>query len=86
MSILLCLLYAIQLSLFEVRYDHAKIPASYVNSFNCNICSLFQLSVMAVVRFYSREAVRGRALQRAAQLYPKLSIIGEMCYNVELTG
>ncbi|CAL8270906.1 unnamed protein product [Arctogadus glacialis] len=41
---------------------------------------------MAVVRFYSREAVRGRALQRAAQLYPKLSIIGEICYNVELTG
>ena len=41
---------------------------------------------MAVVRFYSREAVRGRALQRAAQLYPKLSIISEMCYNVELTG
>ncbi|CAL8254617.1 unnamed protein product [Merluccius merluccius] len=41
---------------------------------------------MAVVRFYSREAVRGRALQRAAQRYPKLSIISEMCYNVELTG
>ncbi|CAL8309072.1 unnamed protein product [Lota lota] len=41
---------------------------------------------MAVVRFYSREAVRGRALQKAAQRYPKLSIISEMCYNVELTG
>ncbi|KAJ3599540.1 hypothetical protein NHX12_033499 [Muraenolepis orangiensis] len=41
---------------------------------------------MAVVRFYSREAVRGRAIQRAGQLYPKLSIISETCYNVELTG
>ncbi|XP_029906193.1 phosphoribosylformylglycinamidine synthase [Myripristis murdjan] len=41
---------------------------------------------MAVVRFYSSEAVRGRALQRAAQLYPQLSITSELCYNVEVTG
>ncbi|KAM3875975.1 phosphoribosylformylglycinamidine synthase [Diretmus argenteus] len=41
---------------------------------------------MAVVRFYSREAVRGRALQRAAQLYPQLSITSELCYNVEVIG
>lgn len=41
---------------------------------------------MAVVRFYSPEAVRGRALQRAAKLNPQLSIISELCYNVELTG
>lgn len=43
-------------------------------------------SVMAVVQFYSNEAVRGRALQRAAKLYPQLSITTELCYNVELTG
>lgn len=43
-------------------------------------------SVMAVVRFYSNEAVQGRALQRAAKLYPHLSITAELCYNVELTG
>lgn len=43
-------------------------------------------SVMAVVRFYSNEAVQGRALQRAAKLYPQLSITTELCYNVELTG
>ncbi|XP_068174777.1 phosphoribosylformylglycinamidine synthase isoform X2 [Antennarius striatus] len=41
---------------------------------------------MAVVRFYSNEAVSGRALQRAAKLYPHLSITSELCYNVELTG
>lgn len=41
---------------------------------------------MAVVRFYSDEAVSGRALQRAAKLYPQLSITTELCYNVELTG
>lgn len=41
---------------------------------------------MAVVRFYSNEAVGGRALQRAAKLYPQLSITSELCYNVELTG
>ncbi|XP_056132560.1 phosphoribosylformylglycinamidine synthase [Lampris incognitus] len=41
---------------------------------------------MAVIRFYSTEAVRGRALQRAVQRYPQLSITSELCYNVELTG
>ncbi|XP_072245942.1 phosphoribosylformylglycinamidine synthase [Leuresthes tenuis] len=41
---------------------------------------------MAVVRFYSNEALSGRALQRAAKLYPHLSITTELCYNVELTG
>lgn len=41
---------------------------------------------MAVVRFYSDEVVNGRALQRAAKLYPQLSITTELCYNVELTG
>lgn len=44
------------------------------------------LSVMAVMRFYSSEAVNGRALQRAAKFYPHLSITTELCYNVELTG
>ena len=41
---------------------------------------------MAVLRFYSDEVVNGRALQRAAKLYPQLSITTELCYNVELTG
>ncbi|KAM4575374.1 phosphoribosylformylglycinamidine synthase [Fundulus diaphanus] len=41
---------------------------------------------MAVVRFYSSEALSGRALQRAAKLFPHLSISAELCYNVELTG
>ncbi|KAG7228952.1 hypothetical protein INR49_008730 [Caranx melampygus] len=41
---------------------------------------------MVVMRFYSSEAVNGRALQRAAKFYPHLSIITELCYNVELTG
>lgn len=41
---------------------------------------------MAVVRFYSNEGVKGRGLQRAAKLYPELSITTELCYNVELTG
>ncbi|XP_068599770.1 phosphoribosylformylglycinamidine synthase [Brachionichthys hirsutus] len=41
---------------------------------------------MAVVRFYSDEAVGGRASQRAAKLYPHLSIASELCYNVELAG
>lgn len=41
---------------------------------------------MAVARFYSDEAVDWRALQRAAKLYPQLSIATELCYNVELTG
>lgn len=49
---------------------------------NVSICP----SVMAVVRFYSGEAVKGRALERAAKLYPHLSITSELCYNVELTG
>ncbi|KAM6963023.1 phosphoribosylformylglycinamidine synthase [Aplochiton taeniatus] len=40
---------------------------------------------MVVLRFYSREAVRGWALQKATQLYPQLSISSELCYNVELT-
>uniref|UniRef100_A0A3B4B5Y2 Phosphoribosylformylglycinamidine synthase n=1 Tax=Periophthalmus magnuspinnatus TaxID=409849 RepID=A0A3B4B5Y2_9GOBI len=40
---------------------------------------------MAVVRFYSNESVRARALQRAAKLYPHLSITTELCYNVELS-
>lgn len=43
-------------------------------------------SVMAVVRFYSNEAVKGRSLQQAAKLCPELSITTELCYNVELTG
>lgn len=43
-------------------------------------------AAMSVERFYSSVAVRGRALQRAAQLYPQLSITTEACYNVELTG
>ncbi|KAI3368319.1 hypothetical protein L3Q82_008027 [Scortum barcoo] len=43
-------------------------------------------ALMAVVRFYSNEAVSGRALQRAAKLYPQLSVTTELCYNVELTG
>ncbi|CDQ77862.1 unnamed protein product [Oncorhynchus mykiss] len=42
--------------------------------------------VMAVVRFYSKEAERGCVLQTAAQLHPQLSITSELCYNVELTG
>lgn len=41
---------------------------------------------MAVVRFYSDEVVDWRALQRAAKLYPQLSVTTELCYNVELTG
>uniref|UniRef100_A0A3Q3VLS9 Phosphoribosylformylglycinamidine synthase n=1 Tax=Mola mola TaxID=94237 RepID=A0A3Q3VLS9_MOLML len=41
---------------------------------------------MAVVRFYNDEVVNGRALQRAAELYPQLSITTELCYNVELTA
>ncbi|XP_014847333.1 PREDICTED: phosphoribosylformylglycinamidine synthase isoform X1 [Poecilia mexicana] len=41
---------------------------------------------MAVLRFYSGEALIGRALQRAAKLFPHLSITTELCYNVELTG
>ncbi|XP_043984966.1 phosphoribosylformylglycinamidine synthase isoform X1 [Gambusia affinis] len=41
---------------------------------------------MAVLRFYSSEALIGRALQRAAKLFPHLSITTELCYNVELTG
>lgn len=41
---------------------------------------------MSVVRFYSDEAVSGRALQRAAKLCPQLSVSTELCYNVELTG
>uniref|UniRef100_UPI0037E9C471 phosphoribosylformylglycinamidine synthase isoform X1 n=2 Tax=Semicossyphus pulcher TaxID=241346 RepID=UPI0037E9C471 len=41
---------------------------------------------MAVIRFYSAEAVRGRALQRAAKLHPQLAIISELCYNVDLIG
>lgn len=41
---------------------------------------------MAVVRFYSNEAVQGPALQRAAKLYPQVSVTSELCYNVELTG
>lgn len=40
---------------------------------------------MSVVRFYSEEAVSGRALQRAAKLCPRLSVSTELCYNVELT-
>lgn len=47
---------------------------------------LCRSSVMAVVRFYSDEVVNGRALQRAAKVYPQLSITTELCYNVELTG
>nr|XP_040040635.1 probable phosphoribosylformylglycinamidine synthase, chloroplastic/mitochondrial [Gasterosteus aculeatus aculeatus] len=39
---------------------------------------------MAVVRFYSDEAVNQR-MQRAAKLHPHLSITTELCYNVELT-
>ncbi|MEQ2244811.1 hypothetical protein ILYODFUR_021000, partial [Ilyodon furcidens] len=42
--------------------------------------------VMAVLRFYSNEALNGRALQRAAKLFPHLSITTELCFNVELTG
>lgn len=45
-----------------------------------------KLKSMAVVRFYSNECVRARALQRAAKLYPQLSITTELCYNVELSG
>ncbi|KAF7203424.1 phosphoribosylformylglycinamidine synthase isoform X1 [Nothobranchius furzeri] len=41
---------------------------------------------MAVLRFYSSEALNGRALQRAAKLCPHLSVTTELCYNVELTG
>ncbi|XP_020774474.2 phosphoribosylformylglycinamidine synthase [Boleophthalmus pectinirostris] len=41
---------------------------------------------MAVVRFYSNESVRARALQRAVKLYPQLSITTELCYNVEVSG
>uniref|UniRef100_A0A3B4FFI7 Phosphoribosylformylglycinamidine synthase n=1 Tax=Pundamilia nyererei TaxID=303518 RepID=A0A3B4FFI7_9CICH len=41
---------------------------------------------MAVVRFYSNEALKNRALQRAAKLYPHLLVTTELCYNVELTG
>lgn len=41
---------------------------------------------MAVVQFYSSEAVNGRAVQRSAKLYPQLSVTSELCYNVELTG
>ncbi|TNM87451.1 hypothetical protein fugu_005672 [Takifugu bimaculatus] len=43
-------------------------------------------TLMAVVRFYSDEVVDWRALQRAAKLYPQLSVTTELCYNVELTG
>lgn len=41
---------------------------------------------MSVVRLYSSESVRARTLQRAAKLYPHLTITSELCYNVELTG
>nr|XP_057929544.1 phosphoribosylformylglycinamidine synthase isoform X2 [Doryrhamphus excisus] len=40
---------------------------------------------MAVIRFYGDE-VKGRSIQRAAKLFPQLSITTELCYNVELTG
>lgn len=40
----------------------------------------------AVVQFYSDEVVDWRAVERAARLYPQLSITTEECYNVELTG
>uniref|UniRef100_A0A8C5DK69 Phosphoribosylformylglycinamidine synthase n=1 Tax=Gouania willdenowi TaxID=441366 RepID=A0A8C5DK69_GOUWI len=41
---------------------------------------------MAVVRFYSNEALTSRAFHRAIKLYPHLLITTELCYNVELTG
>lgn len=53
---------------------------------NRDVWLLICPSVMAVVRFYSDEVVDWRALQRAARLYPQLSITTELCYNVELTG
>uniref|UniRef100_A0A3Q3ETL7 Phosphoribosylformylglycinamidine synthase n=1 Tax=Labrus bergylta TaxID=56723 RepID=A0A3Q3ETL7_9LABR len=39
---------------------------------------------MAVVRFYSPEAVKGRSLQRVNKLHPQLSILSELCYNVDI--
>ncbi|XP_017262724.1 phosphoribosylformylglycinamidine synthase isoform X1 [Kryptolebias marmoratus] len=41
---------------------------------------------MAVVRFYSNEALNGRAVRRASELCPHLSIRTELCFNVGLTG
>ncbi|XP_062308332.1 phosphoribosylformylglycinamidine synthase [Osmerus eperlanus] len=41
---------------------------------------------MVVVRFYRKELERGRVLRQAALQHPDLSIIMELCYNVELTG
>lgn len=62
--------------------------ASTLNTCSSSNLDLFSVrpSVMAVVRFYSNEAVNGSALQRAAKLYPLLSVTAELCYNVELTG
>lgn len=53
--------------------------------FELNLFVIFSPSVMAVLRFYGNE-VKGRGIQRAAKLYPQLSIATELCYNVELTG
>uniref|UniRef100_A0A673G568 Phosphoribosylformylglycinamidine synthase n=1 Tax=Sinocyclocheilus rhinocerous TaxID=307959 RepID=A0A673G568_9TELE len=42
---------------------------------------------MPVVRFYRREVTgEGRVIRRIAQLYPDVTIITELCYNVELDG
>ncbi|XP_030626914.1 phosphoribosylformylglycinamidine synthase isoform X2 [Chanos chanos] len=41
---------------------------------------------MSVLRFYrTDETEGGRALQRATALYPGVSIVTELCYNVELS-
>ncbi|XP_024134719.1 phosphoribosylformylglycinamidine synthase isoform X2 [Oryzias melastigma] len=64
-------------------------PESSVNSTNFRRSRELKeprAAAMAVVRFYSSQAPDGRALQRAAKLFPHLSLVTELCYNVELTG
>lgn len=58
----------------------------FIRSEPCKLDFFLLLRKMAVLRFYSSEALIGRALQRAAKLFPHLSITTELCYNVELTG
>lgn len=81
-----------QYALIQSRLNQSIIHIWTFSSYSrndCNnrdVCIFACPSVMAVVRFYSDEVVDWRALQRAARLYPQLSITTELCYNVELTG
>ncbi|KAA8589289.1 hypothetical protein FQN60_012654, partial [Etheostoma spectabile] len=66
--------------------DERRWAASQLFILNKRSTAEAATPIMAVVRFYSNEVVSGRAIQRAAKLYPQLSITTELCYNVELTG